>query len=186
MRIIVFTVTLAAAAAAAQAQTSVTVGADKCSALKTLQEEMGDTKKEEKARIARAARELMDEHLATVETELRSGMDVKLNELQKKIEETRKVAVLEERGAMNTFSIEAVSYDATQVARELQRGDWKTWAMYGGIAVGAGLAAKWVWDHPFFMLLNLAIGGDWPAPPDATTKLPQSMIVDYVRVYSKL
>lgn len=46
--------------------------------------------------------------------------------------------------------------------------------------------AKWVWDHPFFMLLNLAIGGDWPAPPDATTKLPQSMIVDYVRVYSKL
>ena len=42
---------------------------------------------------------------------------------------------------------------------------------------------KWVYDHPFFIILNLAIGGDWPGSPDATTTFPQTMLVDYVRVY---
>ncbi len=43
--------------------------------------------------------------------------------------------------------------------------------------------AKWVFDHPFFLLLNLAVGGDWPGNPDATTTFPQQMLVDWVRVY---
>jgi beta-glucanase (GH16 family) len=43
--------------------------------------------------------------------------------------------------------------------------------------------ARWVFDHPFFMLLNVAVGGDWPGSPDSTTVLPQRMRVDYVRVY---
>lgn len=43
----------------------------------------------------------------------------------------------------------------------------------------------WVFDHPFFMLLNLAVGGDWPGNPDKTTVFPQSMLVDYVRVYAR-
>lgn len=38
-------------------------------------------------------------------------------------------------------------------------------------------------DQPFFFILNLAVGGDWPGNPDATTVFPQRMIVDYVRVY---
>jgi beta-glucanase (GH16 family) len=44
---------------------------------------------------------------------------------------------------------------------------------------------KWVFDHPFFIILNVAVGGDWPGSPDASTKFPQSMLVDYVRVYTK-
>lgn len=43
---------------------------------------------------------------------------------------------------------------------------------------------KWVYDHPFFIILNLAVGGYWPGNPDATTVFPQKMLVDYVRVYS--
>jgi beta-glucanase (GH16 family) len=42
---------------------------------------------------------------------------------------------------------------------------------------------KWVFDHPFFLLLNVAVGGDWPGDPDVHTKFPQTMLVDYVRVY---
>ena len=45
--------------------------------------------------------------------------------------------------------------------------------------------AKWVFDHPFFILLNVAVGGDWPGNPDATTVFPQTMQIDYLRVYSK-
>jgi beta-glucanase (GH16 family) len=42
---------------------------------------------------------------------------------------------------------------------------------------------NWVYDHPFFLLLNVAVGGGWPGSPDATTVFPQTMLVDYVRVY---
>ena len=44
---------------------------------------------------------------------------------------------------------------------------------------------KWVYDHPFFMILNVAVGGEWPGYPDDTTVFPQSMLVDYVRVYKE-
>lgn len=44
---------------------------------------------------------------------------------------------------------------------------------------------KWVYDHPFFIILNVAVGGAWPGNPDATTKFPQKMLVDYVRIYTR-
>ena len=40
--------------------------------------------------------------------------------------------------------------------------------------------------HPFYILLNLAIGGSWPGPPDNTTDFPQYMFIDWVRVYQDL
>lgn len=43
---------------------------------------------------------------------------------------------------------------------------------------------KWVFDHPFFLILNIAVGGFWPGYPDETTQFPQVMAVDYVRVYT--
>ncbi|MEO8916557.1 MAG: glycoside hydrolase family 16 protein [Polyangiaceae bacterium] len=43
----------------------------------------------------------------------------------------------------------------------------------------------WVFDHGFFMLLNLAVGGDWPGNPDDTTVFPQRLVVDYVHVCQK-
>ena len=42
---------------------------------------------------------------------------------------------------------------------------------------------EWVYDHPFFIILNAAAGGLWPGNPDATTSFPQTMEIDYVRVY---
>jgi len=42
---------------------------------------------------------------------------------------------------------------------------------------------KWVFDHPFNIILNLAVGGLFPENPDDTTVFPQKMQVDYVRVY---
>lgn len=44
--------------------------------------------------------------------------------------------------------------------------------------------ARWVFDHPFFMLLNVAVGGRWPGDPDDATTFPQQLSVDYVRVYT--
>lgn len=40
----------------------------------------------------------------------------------------------------------------------------------------------WAFDDEFFMLLNLAVGGNWPGYPDASTPFPRELVVDYVRV----
>jgi len=44
--------------------------------------------------------------------------------------------------------------------------------------------SSWPFDAPFFILLNFAVGGDWPGPPNSSTVFPQDFRVDYVRVYS--
>ena len=36
---------------------------------------------------------------------------------------------------------------------------------------------------PFFFIMNIAVGGQWPGYPDDTTEFPQFMAVDYVRVF---
>lgn len=44
-------------------------------------------------------------------------------------------------------------------------------------------ANEWVFDQPFFLVLNLAVGGRWPGEPTPQTQFPASMLVDYVAVY---
>jgi beta-glucanase (GH16 family) len=47
------------------------------------------------------------------------------------------------------------------------------------------MAGTWPFDAgPEFVILNLAIGGNWPGPPGATTVFPSEVQVDYVRIYS--
>ena len=38
-------------------------------------------------------------------------------------------------------------------------------------------------DNPFFFIMNIAVGGQWPGYPDDTTEFPQFLAVDYVRVF---
>lgn len=42
---------------------------------------------------------------------------------------------------------------------------------------------QWVYDHPFFMILNVAVGGNYVGYPNEQTPFPQKMTIDYVRVY---
>ncbi len=48
------------------------------------------------------------------------------------------------------------------------------------------LPGEWVYDHPFFMILNVAVGGNYLGNPTAQTPFPQSMTIDYVRVYQEV
>ncbi|MEU4144922.1 glycoside hydrolase family 16 protein [Streptomyces parvulus] len=41
---------------------------------------------------------------------------------------------------------------------------------------------QWVFDKPFFLILNLAVGGYWPGDPDGSTTFPQQLVVDEVKV----
>lgn len=45
--------------------------------------------------------------------------------------------------------------------------------------------AAWPFDKKFFMIFNIAVGGQWPGSPDNTTTFPQRMHVDYIRVFQE-
>ena len=49
----------------------------------------------------------------------------------------------------------------------------------------ADVPGEWVFNHPFYIIINLAVGGDFVGPPNNETVFPQSMLIDYVRVYKK-
>ena len=42
---------------------------------------------------------------------------------------------------------------------------------------------EWVFNQPFYIILNMAVGGNFPGSPNAETVFPQTMTIDYVRVY---
>jgi len=63
-----------------------------------------------------------------------------------------------------TFALDGITYATVTKAR-----------------VGAN---PWVFDHSFYLIVNLAVGGNWPGPPTSSTAFSALLKVDYVRVYS--
>ncbi|MDC2956656.1 family 16 glycosylhydrolase [Streptomyces gilvifuscus] len=80
------------------------------------------------------------------------------------------------RSFADDFHVFAVDWSPTAITWSVdgQAYETRTPADVGG--------KKWVYDHPFFIVLNFAVGGDWPGSPDANTSFPQTMTVDYVHV----
>lgn len=54
---------------------------------------------------------------------------------------------------------------------------------YNEFYIGNGTGNTEEFQKSFFLLLNLAVGGNWPGSPNTTTPFPAQMLVDYVRVY---
>ncbi len=48
------------------------------------------------------------------------------------------------------------------------------------------VSGEWVFNHPFYIILNVAVGGGWVGAPDGNTVFPQKMLVDWVRVYEEI
>lgn len=76
------------------------------------------------------------------------------------------------------FHIFAVDWTPTSI----------TWSVDGVTYLTIGLESlpdgtEWVYDHPFFLILNVAVGGSYVGDPNQSTQFPQTMLVDYVRVY---
>lgn len=53
------------------------------------------------------------------------------------------------------------------------------------VNIAGGINGTSEFHAPYFLLFNLAVGGNWPGSPDASTPFPNQMLVDYVRVYRK-
>jgi beta-glucanase (GH16 family) len=65
-----------------------------------------------------------------------------------------------------------------------RRIEWSIDGRIYHVATPGDLPGPWVFDHRFYLLMNLAVGGDLGGPVGQETSFPQSLLVDYVRVYS--
>jgi beta-glucanase (GH16 family) len=83
-----------------------------------------------------------------------------------------------ESGFHDDFHIFAIEWDASSIT-------WLVDSTAYHTVTRADLpdGGRWVFDHPFFIILNVAVGGHFVGPPDETTTFPQTMLVDWVRVY---
>ncbi|WP_265416862.1 glycoside hydrolase family 16 protein [Gordonia otitidis] len=85
-------------------------------------------------------------------------------------------AVADLSADFHTYSV-TKSKDAITVSL-----DGRTVGSYSASQLNAN--QKWVFNKPTYLLLTLAVGGDWPGAPDLTTPNPSYMTLDWIRVYS--
>jgi len=93
---------------------------------------------------------------------------------------TSTVALPNGQNFADDFHVYAVEWEPAEIRFYVDANNYATFKKVNWASTGT-----WPFDHPFFILLNVAVGGDWPGSPDATTQFPQQMLVDYVRVYTK-
>jgi beta-glucanase (GH16 family) len=77
------------------------------------------------------------------------------------------------------FHTYAVTWTPTSISYSI---DGVTYATYSPSTLTSG--QQWVFNQQFYLLLNLAVGGNWPGSPNSSTAFPATMLVDWVRVYS--
>ncbi len=78
----------------------------------------------------------------------------------------------------DTFHVYDVTWTPTQIAWHIDG------IQYSVLNITP--SALNAFKKPFFIILNLAVGGAWPGNPDASTVFPQQLVVDYVRVYQNI
>jgi len=83
-----------------------------------------------------------------------------------------------DRGFDHGFHTFGVEWDETGITWLLDGNPYQTIA-----ASDLPSGSRWVFDHPFFIILNVAVGGHFVGPPDTSTVFPQTMLVDWVRVW---
>jgi beta-glucanase (GH16 family) len=77
------------------------------------------------------------------------------------------------------FHLFAVEWDPARIAFLVDGQRFQTFTVQD---VTAGIGSAWAFDHPFFLILNVAVGGNFVKAPTAQTVFPQSMTVDYIRI----
>jgi len=96
------------------------------------------------------------------------------------------------------FHVYAVEWEPGEIRWLLDGVTWATqsfWWSCGTLRRGKGVLprsaaeiAPWPapFDQPFYLLMNIAVGGNFPGAPNAQTQFPAELVVDYVRVYDRV
>ena len=86
--------------------------------------------------------------------------------------------VLDEGGFNDDFHVFAIEWDESSITWLIDDRTYQTMTPADVPPDG-----RWVFDHPFFIIMNVAVGGHFVGSPDESTEFPQTMLVDWVRVY---
>ena len=93
---------------------------------------------------------------------------------------TRRFRLGDDLSFASDFHVFAVEWDPSRITW------WVDDEVYQIVTAPQVLArGPWVYDHPFFIILNVAVGGGFVGAPDDGTPFPQTMAVDYVRVFAR-
>ena len=96
------------------------------------------------------------------------------------------------------FHVYAVEWEPGEIRWEVDGRTWarqRFWWSSSRLRDGRGVRPRqardlnpWPapFDKPFYMVMNVAVGGNFPGVPDAATRFPAELLVDYVRVYDKV
>lgn len=93
---------------------------------------------------------------------------------------TQKTAQINAADADKNFHVYSVEWTENEIIVLLDNVEYFTFSNDG-----KGDYTTWPFDKRFHLIMNVAIGGDWPGNPTTETIFPKEMIVDYVRVYKK-
>ncbi len=85
---------------------------------------------------------------------------------------------LESGGFHQDFHVFAVEWGEDYIQWEIDG------EVYGRVTP-SDLNGDWVFNHPFYIIINIAVGGSFVGSPDSCTRFPQTMLVDWVRVYQE-
>jgi beta-glucanase (GH16 family) len=99
---------------------------------------------------------------------------------------------------VSDWHVYAVEWEPGEIRWYLDDVHWATqnfWWSSSKTRDGAGVEAAraadinpWPapFDHPFYLLMNVAVGGNFPGHPNPATQFPAKLVVDYVRVYERI
>ncbi|ACY23309.1 glycoside hydrolase family 16 [Gordonia bronchialis DSM 43247] len=92
-----------------------------------------------------------------------------------------------QRGVSGSLGVDlAAGYHVYSVTKSrgrlVMKIDDRTVATFTSSQLSSG--QQWVFDKPTYVLFTLAVGGNWPGAPDATTPNPSYLLVDWIRAYS--
>ena len=73
------------------------------------------------------------------------------------------------------FHVFTIVWNLNQITWYVDNVPFKTFSAVSG--------QQYPFNRDFFFIMNVAVGGNWPGNPDGTTVFPQSMVVDYIRVF---
>ncbi len=73
------------------------------------------------------------------------------------------------------FHVFTLVWERDQIRWYVDNEEFKTFS--------ASTVNNYPFNAPFFFIMNVAVGGNWPGNPDQTTEFPQEMVIDYIRVF---
>lgn len=101
-------------------------------------------------------------------------------------------------GTVGDFHVYAVEWEPGRIRWSVDGVHWATqtfWWSCSALRNGKGIEARgkadinpWPapFDQPFYIVMNVAVGGNFPGMPNPATEFPAELVVDYVRVYDKV